>query len=133
MTVHYIETAGWVPFDRTLDSVKVGEYDVFIVPGGSWNPDALRAEQRAIQLIREAADAGKIVAAVCHGPWVLSDAGVLKGKRATAWWAMRPDLENAGATYLDQPVVVDGKVVTSRAPIDLAPFVGAISDLLDAD
>jgi protease I len=132
LTIRYIETAGWVAFDKTLDDVTASEYDVFIIPGGGWNPDALRADPKVTGLIRKAAEAGKIVAAICHGPWVLSDAGVLKGKRATAWWSTRPDLENAGATYLDEPVVVDGKFVTSRAPIDLAPFVHAITDLLTA-
>lgn len=131
LTVHYIDTAGWIAFDKTLDEVSASEYDAFIVPGGSWNPDALRAEPNATRLLSEASRAGKIVAAVCHGPWVLSDAGVLKGKCATGWWAMRPDLENAGATYLDEAVVVDGNIVTSRGPIDLAPFVEAIGKILN--
>jgi protease I len=130
LTIHYIETAGWIAFDKTLDGVTVPEYDAFIIPGGSWNPDALRAESKVTGLISEAVKAGKVVAAVCHGPWVLSDAGVLKGKRATGWWSIRPDLENAGATYVDAPVVIDGNVVTLRAPIDLAPFVHAIGQLL---
>lgn len=130
VTIHYIETAGWIAFDKTLDEVTESEYDVFIIPGGSWNPDALRAEAKATSLISAAAKAGKVVAAICHGPWVLSDAGVLKGKRATAWWSTRLDLENAGATFVDEPVVIDGNVVTSRAPIDLAPFVHAIGELL---
>jgi protease I len=130
LTIHYIETAGWIAFDKTLDNVSASDYDAFIIPGGSWNPDALRAESKVIGLVSEAARAGKVVAAVCHGPWVLSDAGVLKGKRVTAWWSIRPDLENAGATYVDEPVVVDGNIVTSRAPIDLAPFVHAIGELL---
>lgn len=132
LTIHYIETAGWIAFDKTFDDVAASQYDVFIVPGGSWNPDTLRADPKVTDLIRQAADAGKIIAAICHGPWILSDAGVLKGRRATAWWSMRPDLENAGATYLDEAVVVDGKFVTSRAPIDLAPFVEAIGGLLTA-
>jgi protease I len=130
VTIHYIETAGWIAFDKTLDDVSASDYDAFIIPGGSWNPDALRAEPKVIRLVNAAAKAGKVVAAICHGPWVLSDAGLLKGKRATAWWSMRPDLENAGATFVDEPVVIDGKLVTSRAPIDLAPFVHAIGELL---
>jgi len=130
LTIHYIEPGGWIAFDKTLDAVKMSEYDGFIIPGGSWNPDSLRAESKVTTLIREAAKADKVVAAICHGPWILSDAGVLKGKRATAWWSTRPDLENAGATYIDEPVVIDGRIVTSRAPIDLVPFVHAIGGLL---
>lgn len=130
LTIRYIENGGWIAFDRVLDDVEASSYDAFIVPGGCWNPDSLRADSLAINLLKKAASLGKIVAAICHGPWVLSDAGLLKGKRATAWWSTRPDLENAGATFVDEAVVVDGAVVTSRAPTDLAPFVHAIGKLL---
>lgn len=130
LTIHYIETAGWVAFDKTLDEVDASAYDAFIVPGGAWNPDTLRADPQVRQLLQDAAAAGKILAAICHGPWVLSDAGLLRGKRATAWWSTQPDLENAGATFVDAPVVVDGNTVTSRAPIDLAPFVHAVGERL---
>jgi protease I len=132
LTVHYIETGGWLAFDKTLDDANVSDYDAAIIPGGSWNPDSLRADPKVLSFVQKAAEAGTIVAAICHGPWVLSDAGLLKGKRSTAWWSMRPDLENAGATYLDEPLVVDGKIVTSRAPIDLDPFLRAITGLLAA-
>lgn len=130
LTIHYIETAGWIAIDKSLDDVDASAYDVFIVPGGSWNPDALRADENVIRLIRDAAAAGKIVAAICHGPWVLSDAGLLKGKQAAAWWPIRPDLENAGATFVDEAVVTDGNIITSRAPNDLAAFVEAIGERL---
>jgi protease I len=73
---------------------------------------------------------GKIVAAICHGPWVLSDAGLTRGKRVTGWWTIRPDLENGGATFVDEAVITDGNIITSRAPIDLAAFVEAIDRLL---
>jgi deglycase len=99
---------------------------------GVWNPDALRNDAKAIGFVQEAAAAGKIVAAVCHGPWVLSDAGLTRGKRATGWWSIKSDSENAGATYIDEPAVTDGKIVTARAPIDLAGFVHAIDHLLVA-
>jgi protease I len=101
-----------------------------VVPGGAWNPDTLRADAKALSFVKQAADANKIVAALCHGPWVISDAGLTRGKRVTGWWTIRPDLENAGATFIDEPAVTDGKIVTARAPIDLAAFVHAIDDLL---
>jgi protease I len=126
LTIRYIETAGWVAFDKTVDEIEASTYDALIVPGGTWNPDTLRSDLQVRRLLQEAAAAGKITAAICHGPWVLSDAGLLKGKRVTAWWSTQPDLENAGATFVDAPVVVDGNVVTSRAPIDLPPFVHAV-------
>ena len=100
------------------------------MPGGAWNPDTLRADPKALQFVKDMADADKIVTALCHGPWVIADAGLIRGKRVTGWWTIRRDLENAGATFLDEPAVVDGNVVTARAPIDLAAFVHAIDGLL---
>ncbi|MEJ1977210.1 MAG: DJ-1/PfpI family protein [Acetobacteraceae bacterium] len=132
MTITFIATGGWVKFDRHLEEASATDYDVVIVPGGVWNPDTLRGDAKAIGFVQAAAAAGKIVAAICHGPWVLSDAGLIRGKRATAWWSIRPDLENAGATFIDEPAVTDGKIVTARAPIDLAAFVHAIDELLAA-
>jgi protease I len=132
MTITFIAIGGWIKFDRHLGDGSGEDYDVVIVPGGVWNPDSLRNDAKAIGFVQQAAAAGKIVAAVCHGPWVLSDAGLIQGKRATGWWAIKPDLENAGATYVDEPAVTDGKIVTARAPIDLAAFVHAIDHLLVA-
>lgn len=130
LTINFIATAGWIKFDRLLESASAKDYDAVVVPGGTWNPDTLRGDANAIGFVKAAAAAGKIVAAICHGPWVLSDAGLTRGKRATGWWTIKPDLENAGATFVDEPAVTDGKVVTARAPIDLAPFVKAIEKLL---
>ncbi len=132
MTITFIATSGWIKFDRLLEDASAKDYDVVIVPGGVWNPDTLRNDAKVIGFVQAAAAAGKIVAAICHGPWILSDAGLTRGKRATGWWSIRPDLENAGATYIDEPAVTDGKIVTSRAPIDLAAFVHAIDALLEA-
>lgn len=129
MTITFIATGGWIRFDRHLEDASAKDYDVVIIPGGVWNPDTLRGDAKAIAFVREAA-AGKIVAAICHGPWVLSDAGLTRGKRATGWWSIKPDLENAGATFIDEPAITDGKIVTARAPIDLAAFVHAIDALL---
>jgi protease I len=129
-TIHYIETAGWIAFDRLLDSVSESEYDAAVIPGGVWNPDSLRADPKVLDFICAMAAKGKIVASICHGPWVLADAGLLKGRRATAWWSMKNDLTNAGATYIDEPVVIDGKFITSRSPTDLAEFVAAVGAAL---
>ena len=131
MTITFIAIGGWIRFDRHLEDTSAKDYDVVIIPGGVWNPDTLRGDAKAIGFVQEAA-AGKIVAAICHGPWVLSDAGLTRGKRATGRWSIKPDLENAGATFIDEPAITDGKIVTARAPIDLAAFVHAIDDLLVA-
>ena len=130
MTITFIAPGGWVRFDRPLGDASGKDYDVVILPGGVWNPDTLRNDAKAISFVQEAAAAGKIVAAICHGPWVLSDAGLTRVKRATGWWSIKPDLENAGATFIDEPAITDGKIVTARAPIDLAAFVHAIDHLL---
>ncbi len=132
MTITFIATGGWVRFDRLLEEASAKDYDLVIIPGGTWSPDSLRGDAKAIAFVQAAAAAGKIVAAICHGPWVLSDAGLTRGKRATGWWTIKPDLVNAGATYIDEPAITDGKIVTARAPIDLAAFVHAIDNLLVA-
>ena len=126
LTIHYIETAGWIQFDKIIDDAQAETYDAVIIPGGAWNPDALRADPLVLAFVRAVAENQKVVASICHGPWILADAGLLKGRRATAWWAMKNDLTNAGATFVDEAVVVDGKIITSRAPTDLVPFVEAI-------
>jgi protease I len=101
-----------------------------VIPGGAFNPDALRADPAALAFVREIAAAGKPVAAICHGPWVLGDAGLLRGRKATSWWAMQKDIAGAGGTFVDEPVVVDGNVITSRAPIDLPAFLAAVTTAL---
>ncbi|MBD2520705.1 DJ-1/PfpI family protein [Nostoc sp. FACHB-973] len=131
-TVYFIETAGWFKIDRFLDQAKPTDYDAVIVPGGAWNPDILRNTPEAVKFIQEAAAAGKVVGAICHGPQVLINAGLLKGKKATAYWNVHADLANAGATVIDEPVIVDGKVITSRGPLDLPQFVGAVTSAVKA-
>lgn len=132
LTIRFIEPGGWLKIDKYLDEVKAADYDAVIVPGGTWNPDILRADQDALNLIKAFARTDKIVAAICHGPWVLSDAGVMRGKNGTSWWSMRADLENAGVTFIDEPVVVDGNLITSRSPMDLAHFINAVENKLGA-
>lgn len=116
----------------TLDEVSAVDYDALVLPGGVGNPDRLRMEPRAIALIRDFNEAGKPIAAICHGPWLLVEADILRGKTATAWPSIRTDLRNAGATVVDREVVVDGNIITSRKPDDVEPFTNAVVQLLGA-
>jgi protease I len=108
--------------DRALDQARPGDYDALVLPGGVINPDALRLEPKAIGFIQAFVQAGKPIAAICHGPWTLIDAGGAKGKRMTSWPSLKADLKNAGASWVDEEVVVDGRLVTSRKPDDLPAF-----------
>jgi protease I len=114
-----------VTVDAAADEVSADEFDAVVIPGG-YAPDHLRRYESALKLVREAFEKGKIVAAICHAGWVLVSAGILRGKKATCFYAIKDDLVNAGATYLDQEVVVDGNLVTSRTPDDLPAFCRAI-------
>jgi deglycase len=111
-----------IPVDATLDSVDAGRYDGLVLPGGVINPDALRLEPKAIAFIRAFVQTKKPIAAICHGPWTLIDAGVVKGRTLTSWPSLRTDLRNAGATWVDEEVHVDEGLVTSRKPDDLPAF-----------
>jgi len=117
--------------DLTVDQVRAEDYDALILPGGVRNPDQLRTNKAAIELIRAFADAGKPVAAICHGPWLLVEADLLRGKTATSWPSIRTDLRNAGANVVDQPAVADGNIVTSRNPDDVRAFTDAVIRLIE--
>lgn len=108
--------------DRTLEDAAEIDYDGLVLPGGVINPDALRLEAEAIAFIRSFVKHEKPVAAICHGPWTLIDAGAVEGRTMTSWPSLRIDLENAGATWRDEEVVVDNGLVTSRNPDDLPAF-----------
>jgi len=111
-----------VRVDKTLDHVSADDYDGLVLPGGVINPDALRLQEKAIRLIAAFAKADKPIAAICHGPWTLIDAGIVKGRKLTSWPSLKVDLQNAGADWVDETVVIDGKLVTSRNPDDLPAF-----------
>ncbi|HEY9239218.1 MAG TPA: type 1 glutamine amidotransferase domain-containing protein [Burkholderiaceae bacterium] len=119
-----------VKVDFALSDADVKDYDALVLPGGQMNPDALRMEPEAIALIKAFAAAGKPVAAVCHAPWLLIDAGLVKGRKVTSWPSVRTDLRNAGATVVDQSAVIDRGIITSRKPEDLDDFVEAIASQL---
>jgi protease I len=118
-----------VTADTTADKVEASEFDAIIVPGG-YAPDKMRLHQPMIDLVRKAHAAGKIIAAVCHGPQLLISAGIVKGRRVTSWPSVAVDLKNAGAVWVDEPMVRDGNIITSRKPADLPQFDKAIIEAL---
>jgi protease I len=115
--------------DVTADKVKAEDFDAIIVPGG-YAPDKMRLHQSMIHLVREAHDLGEVIAAVCHGPQLLISAGIVRGRRVTSWPSVTVDLQNAGANWVDEPVVQDGNLITSRKPGDLPRFNKAIIEAL---
>lgn len=111
-----------VPVDRELAQADADAYDAIVLPGGVINPDALRLEPKAVDFVRAFAEAGKPIAAICHGPWTLINAEAVEGRRMTSWPSLKADLSNAGAEWVDEEVVVDKGLVTSRKPDDLPAF-----------
>lgn len=114
------------PVEMDVRDAHADEFDALVLPGGVANPDQLRLSPAAIGFIREFARENKPIAAICHGPWTLIDAGVAQGKHVTSWPSIKEDLRNAGAEWSDEPVVVDGKLVTSRKPDDIPAFDQAL-------
>jgi protease I len=108
--------------DRALDSAKADEYDALLLPGGVMNPDRLRINKTAVQFVKAFVDSGKPIAAICHAPWTLIEAGATNGRRMTSWPSLATDLRNAGAQWVDEECVVDNGLVTSRKPDDIPAF-----------
>src|SRR3954453_17800573 len=127
--VNLHEPASRVHVDKTIAEAHPGDYDGLLLPGGFINPDLLRQSAEARAFVRAFDDAGKPIASLCHGPWVLASAGLTAGRTMTAWPGVRDDLVNAGAIWLDQEFVRDGNLATSRGPQDLIPFVQGCLDL----
>jgi protease I len=119
-----------IDVDGTFGDLDVETVDAVVVPGGTVNADHIRTDEDAQEIVREAYDAGKVLAVICHGPWLLVNAGLADGKRLTSYQSLALDLKNAGATWVDEEVVVDGNLITSRNPDDLPAFVDAISEAL---
>ena len=119
--------------DLTLDEVDTEEFDALLLPGGVGNPDKMRMEERAVSIVGEFMDDDKIVAAICHPPWLLVEADVVDGRRVTSWPSVRTDLENAGGEVVDEEVVVDGNLITSRKPGDIPAFSRALIEALEEE
>lgn len=122
-----------VDVDADLSNVSPNDYDALVLPGGVINPDALRTDAAAVAFIKAFDADGKPLAAICHGPWLLAEAGAARGRELTSWPSLKTDLVNAGARWKDAEVVVDGHIITSRNPDDLPAFCRAIIDAVNAD
>jgi protease I len=128
------EIKGWdktdwgksVKVDRLVEDANPADYDILVLPGGQINPDKLRIDPKAVAFVREFVQSGRLVAAICHGPWTLIEAGVVKGRTMTSWPSVKTDLKNAGANWVDQEVVEDQNIITSRKPEDIPAFSKAI-------
>jgi protease I len=115
-----------VDVNLELEAVDVDEFDALVLPGGQMNPDALRINERAVELVLDFLDSEKIVAAICHAPWLLVEADAVEGRTLTSWPSVKTDIENAGGDWIDEEVVVDDNMITSRSPKDLDAFVAKI-------
>ena len=120
--VNHMDKAATYPVDKQVKDAAAADYDALVLPGGVANPDFLRTDPEAVRFVRDFFSAGKPVAAICHGPWTLVEAGVVDGRTLTSWPSLRTDLTNAGATWVDERVHVDGALITSRKPDDLPAF-----------
>jgi protease I len=118
----HFDPASSVKVDRTVEEVSVDDYDALLIPGGVGNPDQLRGDENAVAFVREFAEAGKPLAVICHGPWVLVESGVARGRRLTSWPTLQTDIRNAGGEWVDEEFCVDGNLVTSRKPDDIPAF-----------
>jgi protease I len=127
-----LEAAETFPVDRRVADASADDYDALLLPGGTCNPDRLRMDDDAVRFVRDFVTSGKPVAAICHGPWSLVEADVVRGRRLTSFPSVRTDLRNAGAEVVDEEVVIDDNIITSRSPDDLPAFCDAFVHELSA-
>jgi protease I len=119
---NHFEPADKLKVDRAIEEADAGDYDALMIPGGVGNPDQLRGDENVVSFVKDFFDAGKPVAAICHGPWVLVEAGVVRDRKLTSWPTLQTDIRNAGGNWVDEQVVVDEGLVTSRKPDDIPAF-----------
>jgi protease I len=118
---HY-DKADTFPVDKTVEEARADDYDALVIPGGVGNPDTMRMDENAVEFTRQFFEQGKPVGVICHGPWMLVESGVVRGKRVTSWPTLQTDIRNAGGEWVDEEVVVDEGLVTSRKPDDIPAF-----------
>jgi protease I len=128
---NHLDKADTKDVDVTVSDASVDDYDALVLPGGVANPDALRTDGDAVAFARDFVASGKPVAAICHAPWTLVEAGVLSGRRLTSWPSLQTDVRNAGGDWVDESLVIDGNLITSRKPDDLPDFCGAVVEALE--
>jgi protease I len=119
---NHFDKADTFKVDRTVEEARADDYDALVIPGGVGNPDAMRMDENAVRLVRDFFEQGKPVGVICHGPWLLVEAGVVRGRKVTSWPSLQTDIRNAGGEWVDEEVVVDNGLVTSRKPDDLPAF-----------
>ena len=122
----HLDRADTVPVDSVIQDVAIDDFDALVLPGGVANPDALRLQSDAVKFIGAFVESGKPVAAICHAPWTLVEADVVRGRQLTSWPSLQTDIRNAGGHWVDERVVVDGNLITSRKPDDLPAFIAAV-------
>ncbi|PRY62816.1 protease I [Knoellia remsis] len=129
-TFDHLDKAETRPVDKVVGDVSVDDFDALVLPGGVANPDALRTDEDAVAFVKAFVESGKPVAAICHAPWTLVEAGVLDGRTLASWPSLQTDIRNAGGTWKDEEVVVDGNLITSRNPDDIPAFTKSLLDAL---
>jgi protease I len=126
---NFTEWGDMFPVDLALEKARPNDFDALHLPGGVMNPDSLRMQPKAVEFVKAFFDAGKPVSVICHGPWTVIEAGAARGRRIASWPSLKTDLRNAGAEWMDQEVIVDGNLVSSRKPDDIPAFNRAMIDL----
>lgn len=128
--LQHVDKGHLYSIDKTLDEANIDDYDALVLPGGAINADRLRMQDKAREWVQKITEAGKPLAVICHAPWVLASAGLTQGRKLTSYFTIRDDLRNAGADWVDQEVVIDGNLITSRNPDDVPAFSDALIHML---
>jgi protease I len=126
----HLDKADTQPVDQVVSEARVEDFGALVLPGGVANSDQLRTDKDAVEFVHEFLESGKPVAAICHAPWTLIEADVVRGKRLTSWPSLQTDIRNAGGEWVDEPVVIDGNLITSRKPADIPVFNSALLEAL---